>query len=161
MKKTNSLTLSAILCIGLFHFAVQCQAQMQKWYMNYYQIDFSGSTPQFSSLPFSFTSSPNSVPNRFANVANGAYDAQGNLLFYSVWDDTNPTVTGYIHKVYNGNGNLVGTLPVHPSGQGITIVPFTNDADKYLIIFSGYGAAGATRFLHYVINANNGLKKQR
>ena len=130
----------------------QGQPQLQKWYMNYFEVDFSGATPQFSSLPAIHASNMGASPNRLGNIGNGIHDGFGNLVFYTVWDNTNPVSVGYRHQIYNSSGNLIGNITVEADAHELSIVPYGNlSPDKYLIIYSAQRGAGATRYLDYVI----------
>lgn len=168
--KTSLLMLRLPFTLFLLLFFITQQlplhAQLQKWFMNYYEIDFSGTVPQFNSLPFNYSSNPlASSSYRYANITGGMHDQNGNLVFYTVWNDTNPSSMGYFHEVYNSSGNLLGTLVCEPTGQALNIIPFGANMDKYLIIYPVVKGAGATRHLDYVFidmaaNAGEGEMSQ-
>lgn len=90
-------------------------------------------------------------------------DANGNLLFYSngndVWDRT--------HNVMpNGSGILSNLGPLGSTGsstQGVAIMPFINDTNKYYLFvlesFESSGPGGVNKLRYNIIDKslNNGL----
>lgn len=131
---------------------MQSQPQLQKWYMNYYEVDFSGATTQVTNLPFAYASSPlASSSYLYGNLANGIHDQNGNLLFYTVWNDTDPVGSGRKLQVYNNSGNLIDDLICERDAYELSIVPFDNSTDKFIIIYPAQRGAGATRFLDFLI----------
>jgi len=152
MKKNNLTTLMLALALCLIQNSLHSQTQLQKWYMNYYEIDFSGSTPQAAILPFAHTSKPlTSFPYWYGNLANGIHDHDGDLLFYTVWNDTDPVGSGEKLQIYNSSGNLIGDLICERDGYEMNIIPFDESLNKFIILYPIQKGAGATRFLSFVI----------
>ena len=161
MKKKYSLSFPNLLFIGILTLIflntkeglqAQCLNLQQKWYMNYYEVDFSSGTPTITPTPFAPPPMNTGSGQQFVNVANGYHDASGNLLLYTVWIQQTMS-TSERYDLYNGSGNLIGSLDqVHPYGRELKILPFQcNGNDLFLVIYDRWVTNPSGNNLVYVI----------
>ncbi|NEN25136.1 hypothetical protein G3O08_16670 [Cryomorpha ignava] len=133
-----SLIILSLTLLSNFSFA-----QMDYWTLPPYQYHMSLLNPTHTTLP-------GNQSNSFS-VANGAYEPNGNLVFY-VKDD----------GIYDDQGVFVNNLPIYmpyPNGPvydilsgEIAIVPIPNECKKYYIIYSMDNPGGFSPLLYIKID---------
>jgi hypothetical protein len=126
-----------------------CSNPQQKWYMNYFEVDFSSGTPVFTATPNS--PAPTS-PSKFMNVANGYHDAGGNIDLYTVWIEQTGSSPQHV-DLYDGTGTVIGTLTnLHPYAREIEVLPYTcNGMDYFLVIYNSIVTNTSGNSLVFVI----------
>lgn len=140
MKRIKLLlsTLGSILLLN------NVMGQMTYWTTPPYKLDMNTATPNASSLP--------GTPGAYA-VANGAYDQNGNLLFY---------VKDY--GIYGSTGNPVGVLAPYNSqvcaeeyyilNSEVAIVPIPGTCKQFYVIYSMDNPVGNSPILYVKVNCS-------
>lgn len=154
MKRLSLLTMlcMALLCTSQLF----AQMQQKKWYLNQFEADFSGATPQINTLPLTHPIIMGGTSSaRFPENSQGFYDDAGNILFYTAAKN----MTSYLeYQIVNGAGTVIGSLALPPENSAeMTMVPFGCHApDKYLLIYasatSGLRAPCYSRLVYAVID---------
>lgn len=112
--------------------------QLKKWYLNQFAVDFTGATPQVSTLPTTYPVIMGGTSSaQFPENSQGFYDNAGNILFYTAAKNQ----TSYLdYKVINAQGNIIGSLSNMPQNSPeMSVVPFGCQApNKYLLIYASY-----------------------
>ncbi len=125
-------------------FASHAYAQMNYWTTPPYKFNMSVSIPTFTALP---------GPGGAYSVANGAYDENGNLLFY-VQD----------YSIYGPTGLSVGVLPGYNMGvcgeaytilnPEVNIVPIPGTCRQFYVIYSMDNPVGYSPVLYVKVNCS-------
>ena len=129
------LKISLIILLSFMLVTIlSAQTQQSKWIVPPNIVDF---TTGFT------TSLPGTPPSSY-NVANGAFDENGNLLFYVIDDN-----------VYDNLGNVIsGTYPGSSYDKEILIVKVPQFCDKYYIIYTKVAPFAPAPFYYIIIDTS-------
>lgn len=121
--------------------------QMQRWALPPNQINFGG-TPTASTI--------SGASSGTYTISNGAYDENGNLMFYvkddEVFDATSTSV-GYLSSYFNpSNGYSYSFV-----ADEIAIVPFPNQCNMYFLIYTkSVGPLVGSALMYSIVDMSTG-----